>query len=127
MRVEGMSPKEAIPESVRNRIRPIFITTMTTVLGLLPLVLFPGEGSELYRGLGSVVLGGLLVSTIFTLILVPTVFTLTLGIKQYIVDFPNRRKRVLAAPGVAIDAESNRDLEKIAEQPEPEPVVEADV
>ena len=127
MRVEGMTPKEAIPESVRNRIRPIFITTMTTVLGLLPLVLFPGEGSELYRGLGSVVLGGLLVSTIFTLILVPTVFTLTLGVKQYIVDFPNRRKRVLAAPGVAVDAESNRDLEKTVEQPEPEPAVEADV
>ena len=52
------------------------MTTITTVLGLLPLVLFPGAGSELYRGLGSVVLGGLLVSTIFTLVLVPTLFSL---------------------------------------------------
>ena len=59
MREDGMSPSDAILESVRTRIRPIFMTTMTTVLGLLPLVLFPGAGSELYRGLGSVVLGGL--------------------------------------------------------------------
>jgi HAE1 family hydrophobic/amphiphilic exporter-1 len=64
--------------SVRTRMRPIFMTTLTTVLGLLPLVLFPGEGSELYRGLGAVVLGGLLVSTLFTLVLVPTVFRLVL-------------------------------------------------
>jgi predicted RND superfamily exporter protein len=59
-------------------VRPIFITTTTTVLGLMPLVVVPGAGSELYRGLGSVVLGGLLVSTFFTLILVPTVFTVTM-------------------------------------------------
>ncbi len=78
MREDGMPPLEAILESVRTRIRPIFITTATTVLGLLPLVLFPGAGSELYRGLGSVVLGGLIVSTLFTLVLVPTVFALTL-------------------------------------------------
>ena len=72
---EGMSARDAIPESVRTRIRPIFITTTTTVLGLLPLVVFSGAGSELYRGLGSVVLGGLLVSTMFTLFLVPAVLS----------------------------------------------------
>jgi HAE1 family hydrophobic/amphiphilic exporter-1 len=82
IRDDGMDPSVAITESVRTRIRPIFITTMTTVLGLLPLVVIPGAGSELYRGLGSVVLGGLLVSTIFTLVLVPTVFHLTLKAKQ---------------------------------------------
>jgi hydrophobic/amphiphilic exporter-1 (mainly G- bacteria), HAE1 family len=76
IRDEGYSSKDAILESVRTRIRPIFMTTATTVFGLLPLVLFPGAGSELYRGLGSVVLGGLLVSTIFTLVLVPTLFSL---------------------------------------------------
>jgi len=65
-------------ESVRTRIRPIFMTTTTTVLGLLPLVIFPGSGSELYRGLGSVVLGGLIVSTLFTLFLVPTLFNLVM-------------------------------------------------
>ncbi len=76
IRTHDMPIDEAILQSVRTRIRPIFMTTITTVLGLLPLVLFPGAGSELYRGLGSVVLGGLLVSTIFTLVLVPTLFSL---------------------------------------------------
>ena len=90
IRFDGMTPREAIPESVRSRIRPIFITTMTTVLGLFPLVLFPGAGSELYRGLGSVVLGGLLVSTIFTLILVPTVFTLMMDAKGFLLSLPGR-------------------------------------
>ncbi|MEZ6053720.1 MAG: efflux RND transporter permease subunit [Planctomycetaceae bacterium] len=81
MREDGMPPREAILESVHSRIRPIFMTTTTTVLGLLPLVLVPGAGSELYRGLGSVVLGGLVVSTFFTLILVPTLFILMLKAK----------------------------------------------
>ncbi len=87
MREEKMQPTAAILESVRTRIRPIFMTTLTTVLGLFPLVLFPGAGSELYRGLGSVVLGGLLVSTIFTLLLVPTMFSLTLDAKSAVIDF----------------------------------------
>jgi HAE1 family hydrophobic/amphiphilic exporter-1 len=87
IRDDGLSPREAILESVRTRIRPIFMTTTTTVLGLLPLVVFPGAGSELYRGLGSVVLGGLLVSTVFTLFLVPTLFSLTMEAKQTIVGF----------------------------------------
>ena len=81
MRDEDMSPNAAILQSVRTRIRPIFMTTSTTVLGLSPLVLFPGAGSELYRGLGAVVLGGLTVSTIFTLILVPTLFSLMMEAK----------------------------------------------
>jgi len=81
MREDRMDPDRAILESVRNRIRPIFMTTSTTVLGLSPLVFFPGAGSELYRGLGAVVLGGLLVSTVFTLVLVPTLFSLMMGAK----------------------------------------------
>jgi len=81
IREEGKDPHEAIPEAVRTRVRPIFMTMFTTTFGLLPLVLFPGAGSELYRGLGSVLLGGLAVSTIFTLFLVPTFFRLALDIK----------------------------------------------
>ena len=90
MREDGMTPRDAILQSVRTRIRPIFMTTTTTVLGLLPLVLFPGAGSELYRGLGSVVLGGLLVSTAFTLFLVPTLFGLTMDAKQNILNLFRR-------------------------------------
>jgi HAE1 family hydrophobic/amphiphilic exporter-1 len=85
MREDGMSERDAILESIRTRIRPIFMTTVTTVLGLLPLVIFPGAGSELYRGLGAVVLGGLLVSTVFTLVLVPALFTLTMDARRWFV------------------------------------------
>jgi HAE1 family hydrophobic/amphiphilic exporter-1 len=84
MRFDHLSPSEAILTSVRTRVRPIFMTTATTVFGLAPLVFYPGAGSELYRGLGSVVLGGLLVSTIFTLVLVPTLFSLMMELKSYL-------------------------------------------
>lgn len=76
MRQDGMNAQDAVLESTSTRIRPIFMTTLTTVLGLAPLVFFPGAGSELYRGIGSVVLGGLLASTIVTLFLTPSMFTL---------------------------------------------------
>jgi HAE1 family hydrophobic/amphiphilic exporter-1 len=78
---ERMPPRKAIRMSVRTRIRPILMTTLTTVFGMLPLVVMPGSGSELYRGLGGVVLGGLMVSTLFTLGVVPVVFSLTLDAK----------------------------------------------
>lgn len=73
---QAMQASDAIAESVRTRIRPIFMSVLTSVGGMLPLVLFPGAGSEMYRGLGSVVVGGLLVSTVFTLVLVPLLFGL---------------------------------------------------
>ena len=53
------------------------MTTFTTVLGLLPLVIFPGAGSELYRGLGAVILGGILFSTVITLVQVPLLLVLS--------------------------------------------------
>jgi HAE1 family hydrophobic/amphiphilic exporter-1 len=77
------SPRDAIRESVRSRVRPIFMTTLTSVCGMLPLVVMPGSGSELYRGLGSVVLGGLVCSTVFTLLVVPLLFSLTLDAKVF--------------------------------------------
>ena len=76
-----MAPRDAIRESTRTRIRPIFMSVMTSVFGMAPLILYPGAGSELYRGIGSVVIGGLLVSTVFTLILVPAMFSLFLSAK----------------------------------------------
>jgi HAE1 family hydrophobic/amphiphilic exporter-1 len=85
MRDEGMEAREAVRESVRNRVRPIFMSTTTSVFGMAPLILFPGAGSELYRGLGSVVVGGLVLSTIFTLVLVPILFYLTLSAREAIV------------------------------------------
>ncbi len=81
MREDGMESREAIREAVGNRIRPIFMSVSTSVFGMLPLVVFPGAGSELYRGLGSVVVGGLAVSTVFTLFLVPAIFSLMLDVR----------------------------------------------
>jgi HAE1 family hydrophobic/amphiphilic exporter-1 len=76
VREHGMPPTEAILEGIRSRIRPIFMTTLATVLGLLPLVISPGAGSELYRGLGAVLLGGMLFSTLVTLVLMPVMLGL---------------------------------------------------
>ncbi|GIW46946.1 MAG: acriflavine resistance protein B [Deltaproteobacteria bacterium] len=95
IRDEGMELNEAITSSVRNRIRPIFMSTMTSVFGMLPLVLFPGSGSELYRGLGSVVVGGLSVSTVFTLFLVPSVFSLVFSGKESALESMVRVKQAL--------------------------------
>ena len=78
LRTDGMAPAEAILEATRNRLRPIFMSTLTSVFGMLPLVLFPGAGSELYRGLGSVVIGGLSFSAILTLLLIPPMLTVFL-------------------------------------------------
>jgi len=83
MRRDGMASKDAVKRSVETRTRPIFMTAMTSIFGMFPLVVMPGAGSELYRGLGSVVLGGLLVSTIFTLVVVPAVFTLVLDAQAW--------------------------------------------
>ena len=82
LRQDAMSPRDAIRESTRTRIRPIFMSVSTSLCGMLPLVLFPGAGSELYRGLGSVVVGGLAVSTLFTLFLVPALFSLVLEARE---------------------------------------------
>ena len=76
--------REAIHDAVFSRVRPIFMSTITSALGMLPLVVFPGAGSELYRGLGSVVIGGLLLSTLFTLFLVPTFLSLAMDLRAWI-------------------------------------------
>ncbi|RMD62340.1 MAG: efflux RND transporter permease subunit, partial [Alphaproteobacteria bacterium] len=79
IRVEGMDVDAAITEATRNRIRPIFMSTLTSVFGMLPLVFFPGAGSELYRGLGSVVVGGLFLSALLTLLIIPPMLSIVVG------------------------------------------------
>ncbi len=75
-RDHGMDPQSAILVATRHRMRPIFMSTMTSVIGMAPLVVFPGAGSELYRGLGSVVLGGLTLSAVLTLLIIPALMAL---------------------------------------------------
>jgi HAE1 family hydrophobic/amphiphilic exporter-1 len=77
----GSTPEDALLEGVAGRIRPIFMTMTTTVFGMSPLVLAGGSGSELYRGLGATLIGGMILSTIFTLLLVPAVLSLFLSEK----------------------------------------------
>ncbi len=72
---------DAIIEATRSRIRPIFMSTLTSIFGMMPLVLFPGAGSELYKGLGSVIVGGLSLSAILTLLIVPPMLKLFLAVK----------------------------------------------
>jgi HAE1 family hydrophobic/amphiphilic exporter-1 len=92
LREEGMAATEAILEATRNRIRPIFMSTLTSVFGMLPLVFFPGAGSELYRGLGSVVVGGLSLSALLTLLIIPPMLNLLVA------TIEGAKK---AAPGIA--------------------------
>ncbi len=88
---EPQPPLRAIESAVRTRIRPIFMTTLTTLGGGLPLVISPGAGAEMYRGLGAVVCGGLLVSTVFTLLLVPLVLSLVMDMRSGLRSVLNRR------------------------------------
>lgn len=73
---EGEPLADAVAGAVQRRVRPIFMSTLTSLAGLLPLVLATGFGSELYRGVGSVVLAGLAVATVLTLFVVPAAFSL---------------------------------------------------
>ena len=72
VRFHGMNYREAVIESTRTRLRPIYMSTFTSIFGMLPLVVAPGPGSEIYRGLGSVILGGLALSSVFVIFIIPS-------------------------------------------------------
>jgi multidrug efflux pump subunit AcrB len=76
---EGLGRHAAVEQAVRLRLRPIFMTTTTSICGMLPLLIFEGAGTELYRGLAIVIVGGMSLSTIFTLILLPSLLRLGAG------------------------------------------------
>ena len=70
----GMSVRDASVEAAKSRLRPILMTTLTTVLGMLPMALGTGEGSEMWRGLGTTVAWGLSISTLITLVIIPVLY-----------------------------------------------------
>ena len=72
----GMPRTDAVRQALSIRMRPIFMSTLTSIFGMLPLLLLPGEGSVIYRGLAVVIVGGMCVSTIFTLLLLPSLLQL---------------------------------------------------
>lgn len=73
---EGLSSYEAIVSSARDRVRPILMTALTTILGLMPLAIGIGEGTEINQPMGIVVIGGLISSTLLTLYLIPVLYSL---------------------------------------------------
>ena len=73
---KGLSRREAISAALRTRTRPILSTTLSGLFGMLPLAIVPGPGSALYRGLGAVIVGGMIVNTAFTLVLLPALLRL---------------------------------------------------
>lgn len=82
VREYGMEHKEAVLEATRTRLRPIYMSASTSLFGMLPLAVAPGPGSELYRGLGSVVLGGLALSTVFTVFVIPSLLMFFIGMEK---------------------------------------------
>ncbi len=82
LRYHGMDYREAVLESTRTRLRPIYMSAFTSIFGMLPLVVAPGPGSELYRGLGSVILGGLALSTVFTVFVIPSLMMFAIRMEK---------------------------------------------
>jgi HAE1 family hydrophobic/amphiphilic exporter-1 len=76
LRERGMDRINAIRDAARLRLRPIMMTTLTTVLGLLPMAMGLGEGSEMRTPMAVTVIGGLLTSTVLTLVVVPVMYSL---------------------------------------------------
>jgi multidrug efflux pump subunit AcrB len=96
---EGMSRDQAVRHALQVRMRPIFMSTFTTIFGMLPLVLMPGEGSVIYRGLATAIVGGMTFSLFFTLLMLPSL--LRIGAIAHVADMP-------------IDALPQRTLEPVA-------------
>ncbi len=76
---EGMDRRTAVEQAIRRRLRPILMSTLTSLFGMMPLLLIPGPGSEVYRGLAAVIVGGMSVSAVFTLIYLPSLLRLGEG------------------------------------------------
>jgi len=100
VRAAGMAARAAVREAVASRLRPIAMSTITTIAGLAPLVFIPGAGTELYRGVGAIVLFGILGAAIVSLTFLPALTTLVLELSE-------RRHQPAAAPqGARAPAES---------------------
>jgi HAE1 family hydrophobic/amphiphilic exporter-1 len=78
-RERGMSIRRAVIDGGRSRLRPVVMTTLTTILGMVPMAVGRGEGAELWRPMGTAVIGGLTFSTILTLLFVPTLYCVFAG------------------------------------------------
>jgi multidrug efflux pump subunit AcrB len=100
---EGMSRDEAVEHALTIRMRPIFMSTFTSIFGMLPLVLLPGEGSVIYRGLATTIVGGMSCSLIFTLLMLPSL--LRMGATRSETESETESESA-AAPGTSPTLES---------------------
>jgi len=80
----GLSRDQAVEKALNIRMRPIFMSTFTSIFGMLPLILLPGEGSVIYRGLATAIVGGMSCSLFFTLLMLPSL--LRIGQKHQLAD-----------------------------------------
>ncbi len=97
----GLERSQAVAAAVRVRARPIYMSTLTSIFGMLPLMLVPGVGSQIYRGLATVIIGGMFVSAVFTLILMPAILRLApLSLAQLL----GRRSPSNKVQGATVDA-----------------------
>jgi multidrug efflux pump subunit AcrB len=85
---EGRSVRDAIVDSCRIRLRPILMTSLATIFGLIPMALKLGTGSEAYAPLSRAIIGGLSVSVVVTIFIVPAVYLLVYGRKQQSAEIP---------------------------------------
>jgi len=120
LRKAGIGRNEALIEAGRNRVRPILMTAVATILALMPLALGLSEGSIIAAELGTVVIGGLFSSTVLTLLVVPVVYSLLDGLKDRLTG--GRGKHDQAEPA-AIMPKANAEAER---EPMPEPVARLD-
>jgi multidrug efflux pump subunit AcrB len=79
---KGLNREEAVQQALRYRLRPIFMSTLTSLFGMLPLLVVPGAGSEIYRGMAAAIVGGMAVSTLFTLLLLPSLLQLRPRVRE---------------------------------------------
>jgi hydrophobic/amphiphilic exporter-1 (mainly G- bacteria), HAE1 family len=116
-RARGAELREAIVEAGRVRLRPILMTTVTTVLGLTPMALGIGRGADLRAPLAIAVIGGLLVATLLTLLVVPVLFSVVESARLALLG-ESARIRGQAEAGMA---EAGRAVDDVLPRPEPAP------
>jgi len=93
LRARGLGAREALLEAGPARLRPILMTTLTLILGMLPLALSLGPGTEMRSGMAVVLIGGLTTSTLLTLVLVPVVYTIAEELRVKVPALLGRREK----------------------------------
>ncbi len=125
LRKREYSLEDACVEAARSRLRPILMTTLTTVLGLLPMAFFPGEGSEMTQPIGQTVLGGLTFSTTMTLFLMPVLYYIFNRYREKrAVKKELRRQKRAEKKAIKIAAEAQMRAEKQAAKAKKEELAE---